>query len=137
MKTFFDSSAFAKRFLDEEGSDRVEEACQQASELGLSVLCVPEIVSALNRRRREKTLNMRQYDEAKRRVIEDVRDVELLNLTLPVIGAAIRILESSPVRAMDALYIACAVEWGAELFITSDQRQLLAARRSGLEAVEV
>ncbi len=42
MKTFLDSSAFAKRFVDEDGSDKVEDTCAQATELGLSVLCVPE-----------------------------------------------------------------------------------------------
>jgi len=64
MKTFLDSSAFAKRFVDETGSDKVEETCAQASELGLSVICVPEIISALNRRRRERSLCCLQLDAA-------------------------------------------------------------------------
>ena len=48
MKTYLDSSSFAKRFVDEAGSDAVEAICAEASELGLSVICVPEIVSALD-----------------------------------------------------------------------------------------
>lgn len=35
MKAYLDSSAFAKRFIEEIGSDGVESICAQASELGL------------------------------------------------------------------------------------------------------
>ena len=133
MKTFLDSSAFAKRFVDEDGSDKVEDTCTQASELGLSVICVPEIISALNRRRRERSLTAAQYDKAKQQLLDDVRDADIINLAVPVVGSAIGVLETSPVRAMDALHIACALEWGAELFVSSDKKQLSAARRAGLK----
>jgi predicted nucleic acid-binding protein len=133
MKTFLDSSAFAKRFVDEAGSDDVEDACAHASELGLSVICVPEIISALNRRRRERSLTATQYAEAKQRLLDDVRDADIINLTVPVVGSAIGVLGASPVRAMDALHIACALEWGALLFVSSDKKQLSAARRAGMK----
>ena len=133
MKTFLDSSAFAKRFVDEIGSDKVEDCCAQASELGLSVICVPEIISALNRRRRERSLTATQYAEAKQRLLDDVRDADIINLAVPVIGSAIGVLEERPVRAMDALHIACALEWGAQLFVSSDKKQLGAARRAGMK----
>ena len=133
MKTFLDSSAFAKRFVDEAGSDKVEDTCARASELGLSVICVPEIISALNRRRRERSLTATQYAAAKQRLLDDVRDADIINLAVPVIGSAIGVLEQSPVRAMDALHIACALEWEAQLFVSSDKQQLSAARRAGMK----
>jgi uncharacterized protein len=137
MKTFLDSSAFAKRFVDEAGSDKVEDTCAQASELGLSVICVPEIISALNRRRRERSLTAAQYAEAKQRLLDDVRDADIINLAVPVVGSAIGVLEASPVRAMDALHIACALEWGAQLFVSSDKKQLSAARAAGMKTHQV
>lgn len=137
MKTYLDSSSFAKRFVEEEGSDRVETACSQASKLGLSVICVPEIVSALNRRKREHTLTAVQYREAKQRLLEDVRDAVIVNLTASVIGSAIHMLETNSVRAMDALHIACALEWGADLFASSDDRQLKAAKKVGLKTQQI
>jgi predicted nucleic acid-binding protein len=137
MKTFLDSSAFAKRFVDEVGSDKVEDTCAQASELGLSVICVPEIISALNRRRRERLLTATQYAEARQRLLDDVRDADIINLAASVVGSAIGVLEASPVRAMDALHIACALEWGAQLFASSDKRQLSAARRAGMKTHQV
>lgn len=137
MKAYLDSSSFAKRFVEEEGSDKVEALCCQATELGLSVICVPEVVSALNRRRRERTLKRTHYDEAKQRLLDDVRDADIVNLTPSVIGSAIRILEVSPVRAMDALHVACALEWAAELFASSDDRQLKAAKKAGLKTQKI
>ena len=132
MKTFFDSSAFAKRFVDESGSDDVEALCDSTTTLGLSILCVPEVLSALNRRLREGALVRRQYAMAKRRLFEDVRDAEIVNLTGRVVMSSVDVLEESPVRAMDALHIACALEWGAELFVSADLRQLRAAETAGL-----
>ena len=137
MKAYFDSSSFARRFLDENGSDKVEVACAEATELGLSVLCVPEIMSALNRRRRERHLTRGQYNSVKRRLIQDVRDVDIVNLTTSVVGSSITVLEASPVRVLDALHVACALEWGADLFVSSDKRQLAAAKRAGLKTKKV
>ena len=133
MKACLDSSAFAKRFVNEERSDVVEAICARADALGLSVICVPEVVSALNRRRRERRLTPPQYREAKQRLADDVRDADIIQLTPSVIETAIRILEASPVRAMDALHIACALEWGADVFASADTRQLTAAKQAGLK----
>jgi predicted nucleic acid-binding protein len=134
MKAFLDSSAFAKRFVNEEGSDAVEALCAQADALGLSVICLPEVAFALNRRLRERLLTPVQYRLAKQRLVDDVRDADIIQLTPSVVGSAIRILEASPVRAMDALHIACALEWGAGIFVSADTRQMAAARRAGLKA---
>ena len=132
MRTVFDSSAFAKRYVEEKGSQEADEICRATTTLALSVLCVPEIISALNRRRRERRLSRQDYLSAKRHLSEDVADVVVINLTAAVISRATFLLETNNLRAMDALHIACALEWGAELFVSSDHRQIRAAKKSGL-----
>jgi len=62
-----------------------------------------------------------------------VRDANIINLTTSVVASAITVLEASPVRTSDALHIACALEWEAELFASYDKRQLSAAKRAGLK----
>jgi len=133
VKTFFDSSAFAKRYVEEAGSQAVDTLCMAATELALSIVCIPEIISALNRRVRERDLSHQQYEQVKEDLFEDIRDAEVVSLTPEVISTCTTILETSPVRAMDALHIACAVEWGAELFVSADKRQVTAARKAGLQ----
>ncbi|MEN6425255.1 MAG: type II toxin-antitoxin system VapC family toxin [Phycisphaerales bacterium] len=130
--TFFDSSAFAKRYVEETGSEAVGALCMEATDLALSVVCIPEILSALNRRVRERSLSARQYRTAKEALFEDIHDAEIINLTPNVISTCTTILEASPVRAMDAIHVACAVQWGAELFVSADERQVLAAKKAGL-----
>lgn len=137
MKIYLDSSAFAKRFIEENGSEKIEDICTQATELGLSVICVPEIMSALNRRKREKSLTFHQYNKAKHSLLNDVRDADIINLTVPVIGTSLKIIEDSPVRAMDALHIACAIEWGADLFVSADKQQLTASGIAGLKTHQI
>jgi predicted nucleic acid-binding protein len=137
VRTFFDSSAFAKRFVDEPGSQTVEDLCSQATEVCLSVICVPEIISALNRLTREQSLTRNQYVTAKHRLSDDVRDAVIVNLTPAVIRSSIAVLEASRVRALDALHLACALEWRAELFVSADQRQVVAARKAGLRARQI
>lgn len=133
MRLFLDSSAFAKRFVEEPGSGEVETLCRAADELGLSVLCAPEIVSALNRRLRDRSLTRAQYVEAKRGLIEDIQDADIVGLTPQVVASALDIMEASPSSATDALHIACALAWGAEVFASADKQQLRAATRAGLK----
>ena len=64
--------------------------------------------------------------------MNDIRDAVVLQVTSPVVSNAVRLLEQNALRAMDALHIACALEWKADLFVTADNRQLAAAKSSGL-----
>ena len=132
MKTFFDSSAFAKRYVEEAGSHVVDSLCQEATEVALCVLCLPEIISALNRRVREGLLTDREYMESKQYLSQDIRDAVIVNLVLQVVSTCTKILEASPVRVADALQIACALEWETELFVSADKRQISAAKKAGL-----
>jgi uncharacterized protein len=133
VKTFFDSSSFAKRFIEEKGSLLVDDICQDASELSICVICIPEIISALNRRVRERSLSQKDYHIIKRALSDDVRDILIINLTEEVLSTSTELLETHTLRAMDALHIACALEWGAGLFVSSDNKQILAAGQAGLQ----
>jgi len=132
MKAFFDSSAFAKRYIEESGSQRVDDIAQQASELGLSIICFPEITSALARKVREKDLSQATYAQIKYQLAEDVQDAQIINLTASVIERSIHLLESNALRSLDALHVACALEWQADLFASSDKRQIMAAKQANL-----
>ena len=133
MKTFFDSSAFAKRYVEETGSQLVDDIFLNAKEVSVSVVCFPEIISALNRRVREKRLSRQDYVTIKQHLSDDIRDAVIVNLMPEVIVKSIKLLEASPLRAMDALHLACALVWGAELFVSSDKRQITAAKKTGLK----
>jgi predicted nucleic acid-binding protein len=104
-----------------------------ASELALCIILVPEIISALNRRQREQVLTAMNYRKAKRQLLDDVRDATVLQVTPAVISRSLNLLEKNVLRAMDAIHVACALEWQADLFVTSDGRQFEAAKNAGLQ----
>jgi predicted nucleic acid-binding protein len=132
MRVFFDSSSFVKRFIEEAGSQDVEDICQDASSLGLSIICLPEIISALNRKKREGNLDKGSYLKIKYQLLEDIRDIQIIQLLPEVVEKTVFLLESNSLRSLDALHVACAIEWYAELFVSSDKKQILAAKKAGL-----
>ena len=131
MKLAMDSSALAKRYVTEGGGDRIDQLLQNASRLAICIIAVPEIVSGLNRRLREERLSENEYRQVKGALLSDVRDTVVLQITPAVVSRSVTLLENNPLRAMDALHIAAAVEWEADLFVTADRRQFLAAKRAG------
>lgn len=50
MRLSVDSSSLAKRYVQEDGSEKMDSLLHHASELALCIILVPEIISALNRR---------------------------------------------------------------------------------------
>ncbi|MBT4286895.1 MAG: type II toxin-antitoxin system VapC family toxin [Deltaproteobacteria bacterium] len=132
MKLAVDSSAFAKRYVNEIGSDQLYQILQNALDLALCVIVIPEIISGLNRRKREGFLSQENYNLAKKHLLNDVRDTTILQITPSVVLHSIKLLEINTLRAMDAFHIACALEWKADLFVTSDKKQFEAAVNSGI-----
>jgi predicted nucleic acid-binding protein len=134
MKLAVDSSAFAKRYVQEVGSDKLDRLLETASELAFCVILVPEIISGLNRLLRQRNLTIADYRAAKKQLMDDVRDATALQITPSVISRSVKLLESNVLRSLDALHVACALEWRADLFVTSDRRQFMAATNTGLRA---
>lgn len=134
MKLLVDSSAFAKRYVQENGSEQIGNYLQQTTELALCIILMPEILSGLKRRLREQILTAKDYKNLKNQLLIDVHDATVIQLTPSVISHTVKLLEQNTLRAMDALHVACALEWKSDLFLTSDKRQFLAAKNAGLLA---
>jgi uncharacterized protein len=133
LNVFLDSSALAKRYIQEPGSDRLEEILLGASSLGVSMICLSEVISALCRRRRERRLSQQQYLRAKQAVFQDLEDSSLVGVTEVVLARAVELLERWPLRSSDSLQVASVAEWAADLFVSADERQCVAARGYGLQ----
>lgn len=132
MKLFFDTSAFAKRYVAEKGSDAALVLCEQAESVGLSVLCLPELTSTLCRLVRERKLSKATYRELHSLIMADLADVDICDITPAVMQHTLQQLESAPFRTLDAIQIGCALAYAPALFVSADTRQLAAARRAGL-----
>jgi predicted nucleic acid-binding protein len=137
MRVFFDSSAFAKRYVREPGTDSVLSWCDAASELCLSGIAVPEIISAFCHLQRENRITPLQYRHLKTLLMVDIADAAVCDLTPEVIRNAVVSLESSVLRGMDAIHIGSALALQVDLFVSADAKQCTAALRSGLRVEQV
>ena len=132
MKVFFDTSSFVKRFVEEVGSKQADDITQKSSAIALSIICFPEIISTLNRKLRTEFITEEVYLDLKNDILEDIEDADIINLTPSVLKKTTELLEENILRSLDAIHIACALEWQSELFVSSDERQIAAAIKSGL-----
>ncbi len=137
MRIFFDTSAFAKRYVQEQGTDKVNEFCEDADEIVISVICIPEMISTLNRLVREGRLPADDYRKTRDIFFKEIEDTLICYITPDVVARTIPCLENNPMRAMDALHLGCALTVEPDLFVSSDQRQLDAANRVGLKVKSV
>ena len=137
MKVFLDTSAFAKRYVAERGADKVMALCQKADSLVVSVICLLELISTLSRLVREKKLAKADYRKLKGDAMADLADVDICHITSEILVSVVSLLESYPLRAMDALHVACALTVKPDIFVSADHRQLTAARKAGLKTVDV
>ena len=69
--------------------------------------------------------------------VGDLADADIVQITPEVLASVVSLLESHPLRAMDALHVACALACEANAFVSADHRQLAAARKAGLKAFDV
>jgi predicted nucleic acid-binding protein len=137
MRVFFDSSALAKRYVDEAGTADVLEWCDRATELALSVIAVPELISAFRRLVRERRLTEAQYAKLKADLRADLVDALVCETSPQVVQRAIEALEVAPLRGMDSVHVGSALVCGADVFVSADARQCAAAEHFGLRVVIV
>jgi predicted nucleic acid-binding protein len=137
MRLFLDSSALAKRYIAEWGTDRVVGRCREADEVVLSVICAPELISAFQRLRRERRLSAGQYRTLKKDLAADLAQATVVQLTEAVLAKAIDTLERTAARTLDAIHVASACELSCDLFLSADRRQCEAGRKMGLSVEEL
>lgn len=147
MSEFYyaDSSALIKRHVPETGSSWVKQEFAQSSgnDVITSKLSVAEVLSGLNRRKREASISAADYTKFSKDFTAVSRfQYRLMDLTDAVLLEAQRLLETHPLRAGDAIQLASALLANAELqsanppaliFLASATRLLTVAASEGVQ----
>ena len=134
MKILFDTSALLKRYLPESGREAVLALVAQAMPLVAAPHCKVELYSALNRLRRETQASNASYRDTCAEVERNFDEMQIVPMSASVERSAIRALEASAMRGMDALHVGAALSAGVDLFVTADVRQFNGAQALGLNA---
>ena len=137
MRVFLDTSALAKRYVAEPGSDDVLKICERAEALIIAVVAVPELISAFCRLQREARITASQYATLKKDFFTDIADALVCDITPEVLQQAISVLEQYPLRGMDAIHIGAAQACEADVFVSADACQRAACKSLGIETVNL
>ena len=137
---YFDTSALAKWYLNENLSDEVERYIQEHGPVEISDLTAVEIRSLLSRRRRDREIDIKTETRAFAAFEEDVRRGFLIRNPLPatLAAGAINLIASFPdvpLRTLDAMHLVVAQEIGAAVLATSDRVMAAGAEALGLTVV--
>ena len=133
MRLFFDTSALVKRYVEEEFSERVFSLFQDADEIGISIICISEIISTLSRLKREKNITLFQYRKIKNQFENDLQDFYVCDINPHVIELSVSLLEKYKLRAADSIHLSNAILWKCDFFVSFDKDQLSAAKKTGLK----
>lgn len=134
---YLDTSALAKIYIPEPDSADVDSAMQGRRDLLVSDLAVTEMVSAIVRRIRAGDLPSGSAQRIHMKIMSQIEEgiYQMLPLSRETHREAERLLlalTSGPVlRAGDALHLALAVQGGARILFTFDNRMADAARLVG------
>ena len=141
--TYIDTSALVKRYVAEAGSAWVRRTVARPVHhvIYTAALTEVEVRSALQRLVREGRVDTAQAQRLTQRVRQHcTRRYQLIRITRAVVAQAGMLVESHPLRAYDAVQLACAltVRRGMHrrgmpppLFVTADTTLLAAARAEG------
>lgn len=139
---YLDSSAFAKLYVPEPESGRLDRFLRGRTDLMISELSITEVISAVARRRREGVLDARHAGAIRDALLSDARSgsFRTLDLSPSVHREAERMLLSTlsvSLRTLDALHIALAFSGRARRIVTFDSRMAEATVLQGLQVVEL
>jgi predicted nucleic acid-binding protein len=141
--TYIDTSALVKRYVAEVGSAWVRRMVARPVQdvIYTAALTEVEVRSALQRLVREGRLDTAQAQRLTQRVLQHfTRRYQLIRITRPVVAEAGRLVEGYPLRAYDAVHLACALivrcsmhrrGMPSPLFVTADTTLLAAAQAEG------
>ena len=131
---YLDASALVKLFVPEEESDALNRALAGLTDVIVSDLALTEMASALSRRTREQRLTREEAQRLYREASKLHASSHRAELTPPIHRRAERLMLSltSPLRTLDALHLATALDAEAATVVTFDPRLRDAATSQGL-----
>ena len=131
---YLDASALVKLFVPEEESDALNQALAGLTDVIVSDLALTEMASALSRRLREQRLTRAEAQRLYREASKLHASSHRAELTPPIHRRAERLMLSltSPLRTLDALHLATALDAEAATVVTFDPRLRDAATSQGL-----
>jgi predicted nucleic acid-binding protein len=138
---YLDATALVKRYVPETGRQWLDARLRSERALYTSSISYAETHAALARRFREGDLKRKDFLEARNRFEVDWLQLQEIAVDNETLAPIARIVESVPLRGMDAIHLAAAI-WlhrkfqRETLVVASDSRLLKGAQQFGFTVLD-
>lgn len=138
MKIFLDTSALAKRYIQEPGSEELEDLfCTVVTDIFVATLALPEFAAAVGRKIRDQEIAIEAAADAMKEFEQDWYNLfTKISLTDTIASSASSLALKYPIKGADAVHIATAVSVKTSLFVVSDQQIVKVSGKIGLKAYD-
>lgn len=138
---YWDSSSVIKLYVRESDSEKwLSHACQTPIGMQISQLTRSELYFALNAKEARAEMPAGAAAILTDRFEKDIQAgvFKMTGLTASIFNRSVHIAKTSmayPLRTLDGLHLACAIETGCRKIASADQRLLEVAGRFGISAI--
>jgi uncharacterized protein len=135
---YLDTSALAKRYLQEEGSSAVR-ALFRRGFIAVARITYAELLAAVARARHLGVITEAQRTSAFERIEEDFDDLTIIEIRPSLLRRVPELVVRHPLRGYDAVQLAAALaireQGGSVRFWSADEQLVAAAKAEGLKAL--
>ncbi len=139
---FVDTSALFKRYILEEGTEKIDDIFKQGGTFYISDITIIEIISNLKRKIEiSKELDYTVYQKIKSEFFNDIAagNIKTSSTTSRIIIKAINLIDQIYITPMNSVQLAAALQLKAEhghmVFICSDKKLAALAEKCGLQSL--
>ena len=135
MLYYFDSSAWIKRYYDEQGTSIIESIFQMGEILACSTFGMVEITGVLSRKCKAKTISAKKALNLYSRIEEDWANFFQIQVSEEIIESAKRFAQTLSLKGADAIHLSTVYflkgkffnKYGRPILVTSDHELIKAA----------
>lgn len=139
MKVYLDTSAFVKRYCEEDGSNVISDIFESDNEIVTSHWTLAEAIAAIDRKVAKKQITVEERDLSLSILFSDILDknIALVRLSDEFLYPIIEKILTHHISADDALQLFSCIVSLSPLFLACDKSLLEAAAKEGLESINV
>ena len=137
MRAFLDTSSLFKKYVEEDGSRKLDGFLREISEIAVSPATWVEMSAVIARRLREKSLTSRQAAWLKSETHKDFQSFHRVIWNDALEKTATDFVYRHSLSTLDAIQLASGVLSKADVFVTSDRRLFEQAQKKVRKAVYI
>jgi hypothetical protein len=129
LRVFVDTSSLFKKYVDEPGGDAFEKVLAKTTEIVVSPVTWIEMNAVIERRLRDKSLLPEQAARLRSEIKRDFVYFSRVLWNENLENKAVDLVHKHALKTLDAVQLASAVLSEPELFVTSDRKLYLEAKK--------